>query len=232
MDDDATTVARRARAVVLAGYDADGAAVVASALEDPASEVRARAVRAGSRRGRRSVADRVRALEDPSESVRLAACQVEARAPRRSVRVQAALVARLDDAEPLVAVAAADALGELLAASAVAPLCAVATGHPDARCREAAVAALGAIGHPDGLEAVLAALDDRPAVRRRAAVALAAFEGPRVDDALGRAASDRDWQVREVVRALVEGDDAEPSGGGASPPHAGAPPPSRRSALG
>jgi HEAT repeat protein len=70
-------------------------------------------------------------------------------------------------------------------------------------CREAAVAALGAIGDPVGLPAVLAALDDKPAIRRRAAVALAAFEGPDVDDALRRCLDDRDWQVRQVAEDLL-----------------------------
>ena len=56
-----------------------------------------------------------------------------------------------------------------------------ATAHDDARCREAAVAALGAIGDPAGLPAVLAALGDKPTVRRRATVALAGFDDPRVE---------------------------------------------------
>ena len=61
---------------------------------------------------------------------------------------------------------------------------ATATEHGDARCREAAVAALGAIGDPAGLPAVLAALGDKPTVRRRATVALAGFDDPRVTPAL------------------------------------------------
>jgi len=50
---------------------------------------------------------------------------------------------------------------------------------------------------------VLAALDDKPAIRRRAAVALAAFEGPEVDAALKRCLDDRDWQVRQVAEDLL-----------------------------
>ena len=65
-----------------------------------------------------------------------------------------------------------------------ARLAATATGHADARCREAAVAALGAIGDPAGLPAVLTALTDSPTVRRRATVALAGFDDPRVTPAL------------------------------------------------
>ena len=76
---------------------------------------------------------------------------------------------------------------------------------PTARCREAAVAALGAIGDPVGLPAVLDALGDQPTVRRRAAVALAGFDGPRVDPALRQAAEDRDWQVRQAAEMLLGG---------------------------
>jgi HEAT repeat protein len=45
----------------------------------------------------------------------------------------------------------------------------------------------------------LAATTDRPAVRRRAVLALAPFEGPEVDAALTRALDDRDWQVRQAA---------------------------------
>jgi len=69
---------------------------------------------------------------------------------------------------------------------------------------EAAVAALGAIGDPAGLPAVLAALDDKPAIRRRAAVALAAFDGPDTEAALRRCLEDRDWQVRQVAEDLLD----------------------------
>ncbi len=49
---------------------------------------------------------------------------------------------------------------------------------------------------------MLAALEDKPPVRRRAIVALSNFEGPDVDAALERAANDRDWQVRAAVDQL------------------------------
>jgi len=70
--------------------------------------------------------------------------------------------------------------------------------------REAAVAALGAMGDPEGLPAVLGALGDRPAVRRRAAVALAAFDDERAEAALRRCLEDRDWQVRQVAETLLD----------------------------
>ena len=48
-----------------------------------------------------------------------------------------------------------------------------------------------------------ASLTDRPTVRRRAVVALAAFDGPEVETALQQARQDRDWQVRQAVEALL-----------------------------
>jgi HEAT repeat protein len=84
----------------------------------------------------------------------------------------------------------------------------VATTHPDALVRESAVAALGAIGNVAGLPAVLHATSDKPAVRRRAVIALASFLGqPGVEEALQRATADRDWQVRQAADMLLESDD-------------------------
>ena len=196
------TVATRARKVVLAGYVGDEDSVRAAYVDDE-PVVRARAVSAAARLGRRTVAERVRDLRDAAVEVRRRACELEARRPRRSVRVEAALIACLADPDPLVVVSAAEALGELRSRPGVGPLAATARAHGDARCREAAIAAMGAIGDPDGLDAVMGGLDDKPAVRRRAVVALAAFSGARVEAALARALEDRDWQVREVAQALL-----------------------------
>jgi HEAT repeat protein len=79
----------------------------------------------------------------------------------------------------------------------------LATGHGDALVREAAVAALGAIGDEAGLPAILAATGDKATVRRRAVLALAPFDGPLVDEALERARHDRDWQVRQAAEDLL-----------------------------
>ena len=111
----------------------------------------------------------------------------------------------LDDGDPLVVVGAAWFLGERRHRPAVAALVATAKGHADMRCREAAVAALGAIGDPAGLPAVLeAAARDKPTVRRRATVALAGFDDPSVEPALRVAAADRDWQVRQAADELLD----------------------------
>lgn len=187
---------------MLAGYLGDPDAI-RSARADPDPVVRARAVSAADRLGRRTVAERVRDLRDAALEVRQRACELEARRTRPSVRVEAALIACLSDPEPLVVVPAAEALGELGSHAATGPLAATARAHDDARCREAAIAAIGAAGDVEGLDAVLGALDDKPAVRRRAVVALAAFSGERVEAALAAALEDRDWQVREVARALL-----------------------------
>jgi HEAT repeat protein len=70
--------------------------------------------------------------------------------------------------------------------------------------RESAVAALGAIGDDRALPAILAACSDKPAVRRRAVLALAPFEGAEVEVTLRRALEDRDWQVRQAAQDLLE----------------------------
>jgi HEAT repeat protein len=50
---------------------------------------------------------------------------------------------------------------------------------------------------------VLQACDDKPAIRRRAVLALAAFEGEQVEGRLRRALEDRDWQVRQAAEDLL-----------------------------
>ena len=85
------------------------------------------------------------------------------------------------------------------------------------RCWEAAVASLGAIGDERALPAVPAALEDRPTVRRRVAIALAAFEDPTAEEGLRRCLDDRDWQVRQVAEELLDdrGDHIRPEQEGA-----------------
>jgi HEAT repeat protein len=135
--------------------------------------------------------------------------RVRARAAETAATLGAAavgsLVAALDDPAERVVEAACFALGELGAEArhAVDALSTLARGHRDPLCREAAVAALGAVGDPEGLDAILDALADKPAIRRRAVLALAPFEGPEVDEALRRALLDRDWQVRQAAEDLL-----------------------------
>jgi HEAT repeat protein len=111
-----------------------------------------------------------------------------------------------NDPDASVVEAAAWSLGEAGPRSGrkvVEALARVAEAHRDPLCREAAVAALGAVGDPGALDTVLGALDDKPAVRRRAVIALAAFDDPRVDAAWRRCLQDRDWQVRQAAEDLL-----------------------------
>ena len=192
----ADNVARR-RAAAVAGHRGDAAAARAF-LADPEPSVRATALGALVRAGSLTTDDLVAALEDPSAIVRARAAELGAELPGDAAP---ALVPVLGDADPSVVEAVAWASGERRPPEpgVVAALAGVATGHDDPTCREAAVAALGAIGDPTGLPAVLAATGDRPAVRRRAVLALAPFDGPEVEAALERALTDRDWQVRQAA---------------------------------
>jgi HEAT repeat protein len=190
----------RRRDAAIAGHTRDEAA--ARALRDDADPaVRSTALGALARAGVLRADDVERALADADAGVRRRACE------EAIGIVEVDLAVMLDDAEPFVVEAAAWALGErgADAAGAVEALVGVASGHDDALCREAAVAALGAIGDRGGLDTVLAAASgDRPAVRRRAVVALAAFEGPEVEAALRAALEDRDWQVRQAAEDLLD----------------------------
>jgi HEAT repeat protein len=174
--------------------------VARSGLADPAPAVRVTALGALERLGGLQVADLAAAVADPDPSVRRRACELAVGRPDLDIS------SSVDDRDPSVVEMAAWAMGEQGSPAAVPALIAMAsmaTGHQEPLCREAAVAALGAIGDPAGLPAVLGALEDKPAIRRRAAVALAAFAGPEVDAALRRCLEDRDWQVRQVAEDLL-----------------------------
>lgn len=188
------------RAAALAGHLGD-AGTARRLITSPHPEVRAAALGALARLGDKVLGTAVLgALADEAAGVRRRAAELAASTPLVPIT---RLTAILDDAEPLVAEAACWALGEREDAEAVDALARTAGGHTDPLVREAAVAALGAIGDERGLPAVLAATTDKPAVRRRAVLALAPFEGPEVDQALQRALEDRDWQVRQAAEDLL-----------------------------
>jgi len=190
--------AARRREATLAGHTGDEAGARRS-LTDSSPKVRGAALGALARLERLGPSELTAALLDPDAQVRRRACELAV--PSDEVDLRPLLA----DPDPSVVEAAAWALGErgAPAAGAVDGLARVAAAHTDALCREAAVAALGAIGDERGLAAVLAATQDKPAVRRRAVIALAPFSGPEVDAALRRALDDRDWQVRQAAEDLL-----------------------------
>jgi HEAT repeat protein len=196
---------QRRRRVTLAGHRGD-AVRARRGLADPDPRVQAAALGALARLGRLTTADVVAALAEGPPTVRCRAVEAAllVRGPGSRSTLRTAVRSALDDDDPLVVVGAAGFLAEHHDRPAVPVLAAIAGRHDDARCREAAVAALGAIGDPAGLPAVLAALGDRPTVRRRATVALAGFADPRVEPALQAATVDRDWQVRQAAAELLD----------------------------
>jgi HEAT repeat protein len=210
-DDPATDAAvrrrglQRRRRVIAAGFTGS-TDEARRALQDPDPALQAAALGAMARVGGLEVGDIERALRSPTPEVRRRATEVAlaVRGPGTRSTLYRLLADALRDPDPLVVDGAAWFLGERRVRAAVGALVQVAGSHLDARCREAAVAALGAIGDPSGLLAVIAALDDRPPVRRRATVALAAFADPRAEAALQRATQDRDWQVRQAAEELVD----------------------------
>ena len=197
----ADDTAQRRRDVVVAGHRGDVAAV-RPALTDAAPSIRGAALGALERCGALSDDDLTTALTDREASVRRRAVELAARRPHLS------LLAMLDDPDPDVVELAAWACGEQLEQAqqpdpaTVARLSGLAIESDDALVREAAAAALGAIGDPAGLPAILHACSDKPQVRRRAVLALAPFEGPEVDAAIEAALTDRDWQVRQAAEDL------------------------------
>jgi HEAT repeat protein len=186
-------------AVALAGHQDDEATVRAGLVAaDP--HVRVVALGALARLGRLGADDLGAAAVDPAVVVRRRAAEEAGR-----TEVEVDVLSMLRDEDALVVEAAAWALGERrpVGEGTVEALSAVAAGHDDPLCREAAVAALGAIEDPAGLPAILAATTDKPAVRRRAVIALAPFEGDEVDAALQRGLEDRDRQVRQAAEDLL-----------------------------
>jgi len=198
---------RRAAAVAGHGGDADRARRLCA---DPDPSVRATALGALHRAGALLAEDLTAGLFDEAAAVRVRALELVAGLAGGGAAADVAIVGLLDDPDPTVVEVAAWASGERVPAEAgaVARLTSLATGADDALIRESAVAALGSLGDPAGLPAILAATTDKATVRRRAVLALAPFEGDDVDEALRRALEDRDWQVRQAAEDL-SGTDGE-----------------------
>ena len=175
---------------------------------DPSAIVRAAALSALVRKGHTTRARRVweHGAHDRAASVRVTAARLATHLV--GAPPIATLVALAQDPDAFVAEAACFALGELPADDPVfahhvlTVLVHTASHHADPLARESAVAALGSLGDERGLATILAACHDKPAVRRRAVLALAAFQGPEVDAAIETALTDSDWQVRQAAEDL------------------------------
>ena len=184
--------------VIAAGFTGDASAA-RTGLGHPDPTVRASALVALHRLGGLEDGDIRAAIADPDPRVRRTALELSPGFPDVGIH------GLVDDPDLFVAEMAAWAIGERSdpGDTALTVLIDRTMTHDEQLVREACAAALGSIGDPRGLPAILAACNDKPAVRRRAVLALAPFEGPEVDAALHTALQDRDWQVRQNAEILL-----------------------------
>jgi hypothetical protein len=186
------------RDVVIAGHTGDVSTVERAIVNDEPG-VREAAFGAMARLGLFTAELASRGIGDPHARVRCRVAELCAELPGFD------LLPLLNDADPMVVEMAAWSCGEheTPLPHIVPRLVELCTSHDEALVREAAVAALGAIGDERGLPAILQACNDKPTVRRRAVLALAPFDGDEVKAALTKALEDRDWQVRQAAEDLL-----------------------------
>ncbi len=203
MDRNDATLPERLTELVRARFATDPASarLILTSLDAPTARERVLALRVGASRHLLDAAAWRHGLGDDDGAVKREALVAIAEGGGDD-DVLGAVVDLLGDPDPLVVEGAAFALGERRHGAGLARLIDLAGHHDDPRCREAAVVALGALGDDAALATIIAALEDKPPVRRRAVVALANFEGLEVDAALARAREDHDWQVRSAVDRL------------------------------
>ena len=185
-------------AVIQSGFNGD-VTTAESGLTSSHPDVRASALRSLHRLNVLTSEHLLTAVADSEPEVRRTAAEFAA--PFHDVSIQHLI----DDVDVFVAEMAAWSLGERIPVSddELQQLIDRTTTHEEPVVREACAAALGSIGDERGLPAILIACGDKPAVRRRAILALAPFDGEEVDAALQRALEDRDWQVRQNAEILV-----------------------------
>jgi HEAT repeat protein len=185
------------RQVVIAGHSSDLATATAGLASSEAS-VRIAALGALDRLGRLTTPDLTAATHDQNPSVRRRAAELAAS------HSDVDLLPLLADDDVTVVEVAAWSCGEreVVSDAVLRRLIELTTHAIEPLIRESSAAALGAIGDPRGLPAILAACEDKPAVRRRAILALAPFDGDDVRATVERALEDRDWQVRQAAEDL------------------------------
>ena len=185
------------RTVVTLGYE-QNEPEARSFLRHEDSVVRELALGALHRMQSLTDADLELALHDDDRLVRRRAAELGALHPGVD------LAPLLADLEPVVVEMAVWAYGEReqVDDNTLQTIISLTTDHDDQLVREAGAAALGAIGDERGVRAILSACEDKPAVRRRAVLALAPFSGPEIEAAIDTALTDRDWQVRQSAEDL------------------------------
>jgi HEAT repeat protein len=199
------------RAVAIAGHTGDVETARRGLAHDDGG-VRSAALGALQRLGALDDDAVAAAFADPDPAVRRRAAEIAAR------HVGIDLSTPLADEDPSVVEVAAWACGEHETVDdgilgIVVRLAGGAGAGREPLVREAAVAALGALGDDRGLDAILTGTSDKPAIRRRAVLALAPFVAPdhpraaEVAAALDRALTDRDWQVRQAAEDLTAVDE-------------------------
>ena len=200
-------------AVVLAGHLGDRDTVTAG-LRAIDGLTRAAALGALVRLGALTEPDLIAGLTDTDGAVVRRAVEISAHQLDRAAAIDHRLVELVTGTDADAAEVAVWALGErweergaespggALLTVVLDAVEAAARKHDDALVREAAVAALGAIGAQRSLPVIINAASDKATVRRRAVIALAPFDGPAVDAALATARNDRDWQVRQAAEDL------------------------------
>ena len=201
--------AARRTAVVVAGHRGDSATVRAH-IDDGDAAVRSSAISALVRLGEFGDDDLVMALDDIGTARR--AIELSAHHGTGVTAIDDRLRTLVVGRDADLAEVAVWALGERWQELGDEPGGAVVIGviesaarrHDDALVREAAVAALGAIGASRSIPVIIEAMNDKATVRRRAVIALAPFDGPEVQAALATARSDRDWQVRQAAEDLSD----------------------------
>lgn len=186
------------REVATAGHNGDvDVALAGLSAVDPG--VRATALGALERLGRLDDEQITEALTDSEVAVRRRAAEVAATHPGVD------LLGALHDGDERVVEIAAWSCGEHESShdAIVERLLELAADSNEPLVRESAVAALGAIGDERAVATIIAACADKPAVRRRAVLALSPFLGdPEVEATVDRALEDRDWQVRQAAEDL------------------------------
>ena len=184
--------------VIQAGFTGDAVLARAGLVHNKAL-IRASALRALHRMGQLTSDDLNACTSDADADVRRTVVELSAQF------LDVEIYHLVNDTDLFVAEMTAWALGERTATTDVEieMLIQQTTEHAEPVVREACAAALGSLGDPRGLQAILSACTDKPAVRRRAILALAAFEGDEVDAALTAALEDKDWQVRQNAEDLI-----------------------------